>query len=171
MNEEKHGAGLSDMEEVIDRHGDHILRLCLLYLGNRPSAEDAFQETMLKAWTHRSDFRGECALGTWLTRIAINVCRDMLRSRSFLLFRHMLPDEVLENIPAPDLPSAEAGPDVRSAVARLPRRYREVVILSYYEDCTAAEIAALLHIPRATVDTRLRRARIQLKDMLKEDLS
>ena len=161
---------MPDMEEVIDRYGDHILRLCLLYLGNRPSAEDAFQETMLKAWTHRGDFRGESALGTWLTRIAINVCRDMLRSRS-LFFRRFLTGELPEDVPAPEPPSVEDGLDVRSAVARLPRRYREAVILFYYEDYTAAEIAALLHIPRATVDTRLHRARALLKDLLKEDLS
>lgn len=170
MNERK-PAIMPDMEEVIDLHGDHILRLCILYLGSRPSAEDAFQETMLKAWTHRSDFRGDCALDTWLTRIAVNVCRDMLRSRSFRFFRHTLSDEVLESVPAPDLPSAEAGQDVQNAVARLPRKYREVVILFYYEEYTAAEIAEVLHIPRATVDTRLHRARILLKDLLKEEIS
>ena len=68
------------IEELIDLYGDAILRLCILYLGDRQLAEDAFQETFLKAWEKWDGFRGESSVKTWLTRIAVNTCRDMLRS-------------------------------------------------------------------------------------------
>lgn len=67
-------------EALIDAYGDELLRLCLLYLGDRQLAEDAFQETMVKAWRALPDFRGESGAKTWLFHIAVNTCRDMLRS-------------------------------------------------------------------------------------------
>ena len=69
-----------NIEEMIARYGGEILRLCLLYLGDRQLAEDAFQETFVKAWKGRDAFRGESSEKTWLSRIAVNTCRDMLRS-------------------------------------------------------------------------------------------
>lgn len=65
-------------EALIDAYGDELLRLCLLYLGDRQLAEDAFQETMVKAWRALPDFRGESGAKTWLFHIAVNTCRDML---------------------------------------------------------------------------------------------
>ena len=56
-------------ETLIDAYGDELLRLCLLYLGDRQLAEDAFQETMVKAWRALSGFRGESGAKTWLFHI------------------------------------------------------------------------------------------------------
>ena len=61
------------VEELIDQHGDDILRLCLLYMGERQLAEDAFQETFVRAWRHLPGFRGESSVKTWLSHIAVNV--------------------------------------------------------------------------------------------------
>ena len=58
------------LEELIDQYGDGILRLCLIYLGERQLAEDAFQETFLKAWRSLPGFRGDSSSRTWLTRRA-----------------------------------------------------------------------------------------------------
>jgi RNA polymerase sigma-70 factor (ECF subfamily) len=79
------------IEELIDLYGDGILRLCILYLGDRHLAEDAFQETFVKAWKKRDDFRGDSSVKTWLTRIAINTCRDLLRSGWFRTMRRSQP--------------------------------------------------------------------------------
>ena len=54
------------VEELIDQHGDDILRLCLLYMGERQLAEDAFKETFVRAWRHMDGFRGESSVKTWL---------------------------------------------------------------------------------------------------------
>ena len=103
---------------MMARHGGDILRLCLLYLGDRQLAEDAFQETFVKAWRHRDAFRGECSERTWLSRIAVNTCRDMLRRGWFRLMRRSQPIETLLDLAAPQ--HADAAP-VRDAVLTLPR--------------------------------------------------
>ena len=155
-----------DMEEMIARYGDDILRLCLLYLGERHLAEDAFQETFVKAWLHRDSFRGSCSEKTWLSRIAVNTCRDMLRSGWFRLMKRSEPVEALFDLAAPQEP--DAAP-VRDAVLALPGKYREVIVLYYDRDMKLGEIAETLHLPVNTVSTRLRRARALLKKALGEE--
>ena len=65
---------------LLDDWGDRLLRLCTLYLKDVHLAEDAVQETLLKAWRHADTFRGGGSEITWITRIAINVCKSYLRS-------------------------------------------------------------------------------------------
>ena len=69
-----------DLAGLLEEHGDHLLRLCTLYLGDRSQAEDAVQDTFLRALRAWPGFRGDCAVETWLVRIAINVCKRQLRS-------------------------------------------------------------------------------------------
>ncbi len=148
------------IEQIIDQYGDGVLRLCLLYLGDRQLAEDAFQITMTKAWKQLHTFRGESGAKTWISRIAANTCRDTLRSGWFRMLRRSEPEERLFAAAAPD--DSEAR-ELRSFVLSLPGKYREVVVLYYYEDMKVREIAALLGIPVASVSTRLRRARAMLR--------
>ena len=156
------------IEELIDQYGDDIFRLCTAYLGDRQLAEDAFQETFLKAWKARERFRGESSEKTWLSSIAVNTCRDMLRSGWFRMRRRSQPiDQLL------DLPSDASEPlesPVRAAVLNLPGRYREVILLYYDQNLKLSEIASLLHLPLNTVSTRLRRARMQLQKTLKGEI-
>ena len=148
------------IEELIDLYGDGILRLCILYLGDRHLAEDAFQETFVKAWKKRDDFRGESSVRTWLTRIAINTCRDMLRSGWFRTMRRsQATDEDIQE---------EAA--VRDALTRLPGLYREVVLLHYDQGLKIREIAKALGLSQNTVSTRLRRARALMEKELKEGI-
>lgn len=156
------------LEELIDRYGDDILRLCTAYLGDRHLAEDAFQETFLKAWKARERFRGECSEKTWLTHIAVNTCRDMLRSGWMRMWRRGQPLETITHVPAP-LAAEETG-TIRMAVLSLAGVYREVIVLYYDQGMTIREIAQMLHLPQNTVSTRLRRARKQLEKMLKEEI-
>ena len=153
------------IEELIDLYGNGILRLCILYLGDRQLAEDAFQETFLKAWEKWDGFRGESSVKTWLTRIAVNTCRDMLRSGWLRIMRRSRPIETLFDLSAPgDLQEDTA---VRDAVLRLPGKYREVILLSCDQDMKIREIAEHLSLPQNTVSTRLRRARALLTHELK----
>ena len=85
-------------ETLIDAYGDELLRLCLLYLGDRQLAEDAFQETMVKAWRALPGFRGESGAKTWLFHIAVNTCRDMLRSGWMRMRRRSVPLEVMPEL-------------------------------------------------------------------------
>lgn len=156
-----------NIEELINRYGDEILRLCLLYLGDRQLAEDAFQETFVKAWKQLHTFRGESSVKTWLSRIAVNTCRDMLRSGWLRMMRRSEPVERLLDLAAPEPP--EASP-VRDAVLRLPGKYREVIVLYYDQGMKIREIAEALRLPVNSVSTRLRRARALLKKTLGEEV-
>ena len=141
-----------------------LLRLCCVYLRDISLAEDAVQETFIKAYKGLHTFRGESGEKTWLYRIAINACKDMRRGSWFrVVSREVNLDEL--QIPA-------RGPeDARSALAeeimRLPRKYREVIVLYYYEDMKLAEIAKAIGVSAMTVSRRIDKARNLLKDLLK----
>jgi len=152
---------------MIARYGDGILRLCLLYLGDRQLAEDAFQETFVKAWKNRNAFRGESSEKTWLSHIAVNTCRDMMRSGWFRLLKRSEPEEKLFDIAAPQ---QEKDTSVRDAILSLPGKYREVIVLYYDQEMKLREIADLLGLPVNSVSTRLRRARTLLKAQLGEEV-
>lgn len=151
------------VETLIDAYGDDILRLCLLYMGERQLAEDAFQETMVKAWRALPSFRGESGYKTWIAHIAVNTCRDMLRKGWFRMLRRSRPLEALLELP---VPTRDESSDVTQAVLSLPGKYREVIVLTYYQDMKLREVAQALEIPVNTVSTRLRRARALLKKAL-----
>lgn len=144
------------IEEIIDLYGDDILRLCLLYMGDRQLAEDAFQETFVKAWKYLPGFRGESSVKTWVSHIAVNTCKSMLRTPWLRMRKKSESVDALLNLPAPE---AEDHHDLVQAVCALPGRYREVVVLHYHQDMKLREIAEVLHIPANTVSTRLRKAR------------
>ena len=152
-----------DLERMIDQHGDGLLRVCLLYLKDYGLAEDAVQETFLRAYRSWDKFEGRSSERTWLTAIAINVCRTMLRSP---WQRRNMGEEALEHLKAedPDLPD----PTVARAVMRLPKDLRIAVILFYVQEMKIREIAQALEIPQATVSSRLNRARKKLRAELKE---
>ena len=153
------------IEELIDLYGDGILRLCILYLGDRHLAEDAFQETFLKAYKGYEAFRGESQERTWLMSIAINVCRDMNRSA---WLRHIDRRVTPEDVPLP-APQDEEALALAEAIRRLPNRHRDVILLYYYQDMTIKEVAEALHAAPSTILKRLNQAKDKLKTLLTED--
>ena len=155
-----------DAREEIGRlmaeYGDGILRQCLLMLGDLSQAEDAAQETFVRAWQSYGGFRAEASEKTWLTAIAANVCRNLLRSP---WNRRRVDLSFLEDRP---VTAEEPDDTVLQAVLSLPVKYRQVVVLYYYRECSPGEIAEMLGLPQGTVSVRLKRARERLKPMLKE---
>ena len=151
-----------DLDHAMVAYGTDLLRLCTLYLGDRTLAEDAVQDTFFRAW-RSGGFRGESGEKTWLTRIAINVCKSYLLSP---WHKRRADGEALAAL----LADASDGADdtLIRAVLSLAPKYRAVVLLHYYEGYKAREIAQLLHVRTNTVVSRLKRAREQLKPMLKE---
>lgn len=142
--------------QLMDKHGDSILRLCTLYLRDYALAEDAAQEAFLRAYKNLDRFRGESSSKTWLTRIAINVCKDFShkRSRQPLVFESL-----------PERTSGEGSPDdsVLDEVMQLPDKYRAVILLRYYQELSVAETAMALGVSPNTASVRLNRARQLLK--------
>ena len=152
------------LERLIRENEVPLKRLCYLYLHDEGQAEDAVQETFLKAYRSLKDFRRESSEKTWLTRIAVNTCKDMLRSA---WFRH-----TDRRVTADMLPEAREIRDpyhreVAAAVMNLPEKLREVILLYYYRGLTMEETAEVLKISQPAVTNRLKRARDKLKTELK----
>lgn len=151
------------MEQLITAHGDSLLRLCFLYLHDMQLAEDALQNTFLAAWRAWDRFRGDASEKTWLTRIAINSCKSMAR---MAWFRHVDMSAALDMIPCDRSLYDQSDDTVLKKVMALPAKYREVILLHYYQNFKTREIADVLQVPEATVSTRLKRAREKLRPQL-----
>ena len=153
------------LEAAMARWETSLTRLCYAYLGDRALAEDAVQETFLKAWKGYERFRGQSSEKTWLLRIAINTCKDIRRSAWFKhIDRKMSLDQLSDR---------EASFDVRDdavtrAVMKLKPRYREAVLLRWYQGLSADETAQALGISRSTAYDRLNKAQAILKRELEE---
>ena len=149
------------LEALMDAYGTQVKRLCCLYLKDMSLAEDAAQETFIKAWRSIATFRGECSERTWLMRIAVNTCRDALRTAWFRrLDRRVTPEELPMSTPEPEMPA------LAEAILKLPCRDREVLLLRYYEQLPPAEIAQMLRQPLNTIRSRIARAKKRLKQLL-----
>lgn len=108
-----HQAGsAADLERLMEEYGTGLLRLCALQLGDAALAEDAAQETLLRAWRKYGTFRGEAAERTWITAIALNVCRDLLRSpwHTRRVELSALAEPAAEDAPWDDTPCAPCSP-------------------------------------------------------------
>ncbi len=152
------------VEGLMREHGDSILRLCFVYLRDYHLAEDAMQETFLKAYRGFTGFRGDSGEKTWLTRIAINVCKDITKSA---WMRRVNRGISLQDIPEPAAPPVEADDTLITAVMALPRKLKEAVLLFYYMGLPAGDVASALKVALPTVYKRLNKAqdllRIQLE--------
>lgn len=151
------------LEELMREHGDAIFRLCLLYLKDYHLAEDAMQETFLKAYRGYKRFRGDSNPATWLTRIAINVCKDINKSAWMRRVNRRLS---LADLPEPSVPAQEGDDTLVRSVLALPIKLREVVLLFYYAGLPAKEVAGSLGIALPTVYKRLERAQQLMKTEL-----
>ena len=154
----------SEIDRLMEQYGSSLLRMSALYLKDADLAQDAVQETFIKAYRHLNDYRGESSEKTWLITICVNTCRDMLRSA---WFRHQSRID-LDSLP--ERPSDFVFPDdtVLTEVMRLPARYREVILLRYYEGLKLKEVASALQLSDGKVRNRLNKANNILRDRLKE---
>lgn len=150
------------LERLISLYYTPILRLCHVILQDRSSAEDAAQDTFLKAYRGLGNFRGQCSEKTWLTSIAVNTCRDMRKSA---WFRHTEKRITPEELPIP-APSQEDSLALMQAIRSLPEKYRDVILLYYYQDMTMQETAFALKTASSTIAKRLARAREMLRKAL-----
>jgi RNA polymerase sigma-70 factor, ECF subfamily len=170
-------------DDLVRRHETRVLRLCTRVLGDSDAALDAAQETFVKAWRALPQFHGDARFLTWLTRIAINQCRNDLRRRKTV--KHTQPlsidavshgsdsdETVRDDLAAsgPDPFEAARGREVAAAVkvalAELDDEAREIIALRDAEELAYEEIAVILDVPVGTVRSRLHRARGELRRRL-----
>lgn len=148
-----------ETNEAIERYGDTVRRLCMIHLKNEADTQDIFQTVFLKYLLHTADFESREHEKAWFIRVTINACRDVLKS---VFRRRTVSLDQVRDLPAPQ---GESG-EVLRAVLSLPRKYREVIYLHYYEGYTAPEMSKLLGRNVNTVYIDLTRAREKLKTML-----
>jgi len=151
------------LEEAMEKWEVSLLRMCCAYLGDRALAEDAVQETFLKAWKGLDSFRGAAQEKTWLMRIAINTCKDVRRSA---YFRHVDRSVPLDRLPEGSCPFTMHDDTLTRAVMALKPRFREAVLLCWYQQLPPEEAAQALGVSRSTVYNRLEKARKLLEKEL-----
>ncbi len=153
------------VEKWIAEYGTAVKRVCFVMLADADQAQDAMQETFFKAWRSMAQFEGRNGASekTWLMHIATNVCRDMKRSR---WFRHVDQRRSVEDVLRF---SSAASPGDRALlmdIMALPERYRQVILLYYYQNMNIEEVAEALSVSKSTVHGRLHRAEGQLRSVL-----
>ena len=149
------------IEAIVEKYCNVLLRVAFMYVKDAQLAEDAVQETYIKIFRKYPGFENEQAEKAWIMRVAVNTCKDMLRKSKSNVFDD---DAVLENIPAPDNPSYDATEDEAIVeVMKLPEKYKDVILMFYYQDMKITDIAKCLDITENTVSVRLNRAREMLK--------
>jgi len=153
------------LEEDMAQWEVPLLRTCFLLLGDAALAEDAVQETFIKAWRAYHSWRGEASEKTWLMRIAVNTCRDMQRSKWFL---HIDRKVNMEDLPEASISFDTPDDTLIQAIFSLPLSLRRIIVLKYYQEMTASEIAQAMGISRRTVHYRLEKAERLLKGSLEE---
>lgn len=162
---------------LMERWGDKIRNLCLRITGDFATADDLTQETFARIFASRNRFKPGHNFGTYIRRIAINLCCDELRRRRL---RPAPVELVVLSTPAPiaDADSQPLAPDselarreeeglIRAALAELPEIYQAVLVLRHYENLKLREVAAVLEIPEGTVCSRLAEGLTQLSRLLK----
>jgi RNA polymerase sigma-70 factor (ECF subfamily) len=162
---------------LVERHASRVLSAAWRIVGNRAEAEDVAQETFLAAYRALPTFRGESLFSTWLYRIAVNKCRDRLRSRpaegehataageddppaevAGAAAHHRTPEDLL-------LGQQRAG-RIEEAIARLPALYREAFVLRHVEGLSYEEMSEALGADGGTLRMRVYKARTQLSQEL-----
>ena len=154
----------SAYEILVRRHEDRLFSLAFRMLGNRPDALDATQDAFVAAFRRAYTFRGDSSFGTWLYRIAINACKDVLRSRA------RLPEPQSDPEPSGAAPGADEAVtqrvDLARALASLPEEYSRAVALHDLGGVPYDEIARIEVVPIGTIKSRISRGRRMLAEAL-----
>jgi RNA polymerase sigma-70 factor (ECF subfamily) len=182
-------ADASAVRQLVTRKLPRLLSLAVRMLGDRMEAEDVAQETFVRVWKQAPHWReGTARFDTWLHRVAMNLCYDRLRSRretpeAALQGAHSLEaagaarageagasaeDADTPLTPQAALEARQDGLRVREALAALPARQREALVLTYYQELPNAQAAALMDISVEALESLLARARRTLRGRLAE---
>ena len=151
--------------KIVQAYSDTIFRIAFQYCRKRADAEDIVQNVFIKFFREEKDWESEEHIRNWLVRVAIN------ESKKVLVTSWSKKMVSLESVAEESGMIAYGQSELFQTVMELPKKYRIVVYLYYYEGYSIKEIAAFCNSKVSTVQTQLMRARKRLKDILKEDWS
>lgn len=160
-----------DIDRLIAEYSKSLTRLCYLILKDVHLAEEAAWDALYKAYKGYHQFRGNSSEKTWITQIAINVCRSYMRKSSYkeitcndyISLSYASESEAIAEF------RTEESLALLNAVFNLPIKYRQVILLRYYQEMSVSEISKVLNEKENTISVRIKRAHSMLKEVLKED--
>ncbi|PIC78109.1 RNA polymerase subunit sigma-70 [Sporosarcina sp. P19] len=160
---------MNEMDQIMNEHSRYLVRIAYLYVKNWSTAEDVVQEVFVTYFQKRDQFRNEASMKTYLTKMTANRAKDYLRSwkhKKDVVFETIF---VLTKSSEQQLLEQEQLASLEKHLFQLPLKYREPLLLYYYDEQSVAEIAEFLELNENTVKTRLRRAKLQLKNFFAEE--
>lgn len=147
-------------------YGDSVLRSAYLLVRDQHLAEDISQETFLVAHQKRDQLRDPARTGPWLLQITVNLCRQRMRRAAWrrVWLRERIDEQIPDTTAQPEMATTRIV--LAEAIGRLPYKYREAIVLFYYQTLSITEMSVSLQEPEGTVKSKLSRARAMLKDQL-----
>lgn len=160
---------MNEMDQLMNEHSRYLVRIAYLYVKNWSTAEDVVQEVFITYFRKSDQFRNEASLKTYLTKMTANRSKDYLRSWKHK--KDVLFDTVFTSVKSTEelLLEQERLASLEKNLFQLPLKYREPLILFYYDEQSITEIANYLQLNENTVKTRLRRAKHQLKEFFDQE--
>jgi RNA polymerase sigma-70 factor (ECF subfamily) len=166
-------------DEIVRQNQRRIYRVIFLLVKDADTADTLTQECFLRAYQKQASFRGECAISTWLLRIAVNLARDHVKNRRASFWRRLVGlDDNVEDTSSLHLVAPHSSPErallaretlqeVWSAVALLSPQQRTIFLLRFAEEMPLVEIAEVLGLKLGTVKAQLFRATNRVKEIVK----
>jgi RNA polymerase sigma-70 factor (ECF subfamily) len=154
------GGDVAAFDELVRAHQDRVFGICLRMMRDREAALDAVQETFLTVFRKADRYKAQAAFSTWLYRVAVNTCYDLLR-KAKRRRSEPLPETTDPADPrsADPLESAELRPDIEKALQGIPVEFRAAIVLVDLEGLALETAADILDVPLGTVKSRLFRGR------------
>ncbi len=168
-------------EALIDKYKNMVFTISFRMLGNHTDAEDASQEVFLRLYNSLSKYNSNHKFSNWLYQITMNICRDELRKRKNAKtnvsldepikeedgkdIASLIPDEY--NLPERVAEENELRNRLEIAIQKLPKDYKEPLVLRYTKGLSYEDISSILKLPIGTVKIRIHRARKMIREMLK----
>ena len=161
------GGDTAAFQDLMAAHEDRVFSICLRVVRNRELALDATQDTFINVYRRIGSFDGRAAFSTWIYRVAVNSCYDLLR-REQRRQAQPLPDHVDPADPSvgDDLDAVELRPELTAALGAIQEVFRDAIVLVDIEGFSIDEAAEVLEVPAGTVKSRLYRGRRALAEHL-----
>lgn len=172
---------MAAFDQLVIKHKDKLFNMVYWFLGDYQEANDCAQEIFIKVFTSIKKFRFESAFSTWLYRIAINTCKNRLKSSAFRWKKRTVPlenpdssqegnfsYEIQNNAPSPsnELEKKEKIMRIQKAVNSLPPEQNRIIVLRDIQGLSYQEISDITGLKLGTVKSRLARARLELRKYL-----
>lgn len=171
-------------DELVLSHKDKVFNLCYWFVGDYQDANDLAQDVFFKAFKALKNFRFESAFSTWIYRIAVNTCKNRLKSFQYRLkkkFVHLNNPAAAKNNPGVEIADESSSPEIelgrkektrliQTAINSLPTEKKEVVVLRDIEGLSYEEISSVTGFNLGTVKSKLARARQDLREKLKGEV-